>query len=293
MTNNLTTYRLLTAGFAGSLAIAATASGQSYEYEFQHKVGGDATFHVSGPATEGELQADAFLESVEMASGETYDIFYRPVRAFGLFYNGDPKKLGVRGGDETTVGIQGLVNAHTLDGDNSGISEEDVATFESEYAFEVFKNNNLNNYFDIGSADDPWSIIVEFELTVMDNDPEPDAHGELLYFERGSNYGNSWVTLTAVDESGEPLPGAQPLAIGPSETNATSPGFDVYRNGQGMGAAAIDVSRLGVTEFKYLKISAASPGVGGYTSGERYPDLKFMAVITNELQLNALQALYD
>ena len=54
-----------------------------------------------------------------------------------------------------------------------------------------------------------------------------------------------------------------------------------------MGGTAIDVSRLGVTEFKYLRVSTTDQSDPQYAwGGDRNPDFKLMAVITDPAQIS-------
>ena len=60
-----------------------------------------------------------------------------------------------------------------------------------------------------------------------------------------------------------------------------------------MGTTSIDVSRLGVSEFQYLRITNDVVGEPAYTGGgDRNPDFKVMVVMTNKEQLNQIYA-YD
>ena len=120
---------------------------------------------------------------------------------------------------------------------------------------------------------------------MRDDDPTvSDAHGELLFLERGREGGNSWLTMQAVDAFGVPL--GPELAVSPEETYPTTPVFSVRTASQKIGGLAIDVSRLGVPAVQYLKLSetrAEDPGYEPlYTTGIDFqPDFKLMAVITH------------
>ena len=63
---------------------------------------------------------------------------------------------------------------------------------------------------------------------------------------------------------------------------------------QKMGTTSIDVSRLGVEEFEYLRISNYVHDEYAYTGGgDTNPDFKLMVVMTNEDQLKNMLGHYD
>ena len=157
---------------------------------------------------------------------------------------------------------------------------------------EAFSNNNLNNYLDTHHNKALWELTIRFDMIVKDNDEGPDEFGEILYFERGSGNGNSWIKMQAVDENGAAL--GPWLVVGPNETLQTTPQTAVYRADQKMGTTSIDVSRLGVSEFEYLRISNVVKNEPAYTGGgDQNPDFKLMVVMTNEEQLAELMGSYD
>lgn len=284
--------QLLIAGYLGAgLLIPGGVQVQAYEHAYQHAVGEAAQFDMTGPATTGNAEGDALIKSVTMPNGEVFDEFYRPVAISHFSYSGNANNFKARAGSECTVGVNTTVALKNVDGNGSSTaSEEDLAGMP-EHILNVLETENLNNYIDT-STNDGWQFVMKFDLPLLDNDEGSDDFGELLYFERGSGGGNSWMTFLAVDENNNPLPGATPLAISPEETVLTTP-RTVLAGGQDMGAVAIDLSRLGVTETSYLRVMRSESGVGGYTSGEVKADFKIMAVITNPSQLTLRKALYD
>ena len=266
--------------------------GQSYQFSFQYAFGQPAQFHMTGPATQGDQEGDALIESVEMPDGSVFDTFYRPVGISHFTYSGSGTRFSAFGGSNCTIGYNYALDLK--DAVNDGGGDNDTAADRSampQHILAVLKNQNLNNYIDI-STNNSWEFVMAFDLPLMDNDPNPDDLGELLYFERGFGGGNSWIIFVAVDENNVPLPGAEPLAISPHETVDTTP-WTVLKSGQRMGAVAVDISRLGVSKTSYLRVMRPQSGVGGYTSGEKRPDFKVMAVITHPLQLSTLTSLYD
>jgi hypothetical protein len=266
----LTTLLIGTAAYAGENA-ANYAPGQE-------RVGEQPTFHTSGPATENanNYNKDGLLDAVEYSNGQKHIFFYKPVNVFDLQYTGDPSVFRVGGASGVTVGSSSFLEW----------GDTDVDTFGQEM-IRVLSNNNLANYVDLAAYGLEFSFILEFDMVVRDNDPGPDDFGELLYFERGMVNGNSWITLQAVDSSGVGLGPA--LLISPKETIRTTPQTFILSSDQHMGGAAIDVSRLGVTEFKYLRVSTTDPNDPQYAwGGDRAPDFKLMAVITDPTQMLAV-----
>ena len=288
----------------GALCTPSIVGAQTYEFEYQAPVGGVATFNVSGPATEvgGTVEdenGDAFLDSVEMPDGSVFTQYYRPVAVQGFAFTqcqGDA--IAVKGGANITEGMPGthLLGDMVDDGATAEFTNDDVAAF-SELVRDTFANQNLNSYIDMGGEDPDFEFILEFDLVLKDNDPEPDDFGELLYFERGRDGGNSWLTIQAVDANGDPL--GPELAVGPCETVLTTPPVMVMgSNQQYFGAVAIDISRLGVSETSYLKVRKTLTTDSGYfdagQSQEDFnPDFKFMAVITHPDQLSEADPLFD
>ena len=289
MTNRNT--RNLIATTLATTTLAATAAAQSYEHTYQYKNGRDATFLVEGPATGSspDVQGDAMLTEVRMATGDSFHFFYKPEAVADVNYVGTPgyeTHWLVRAGTNTSTPLSG--NYPYSDYDHSQAATDAFAAL----TLNAFSNNNLNNYLDTHHNNALWEITVKFEMVVKDDDPDPDEFGEILYFERGSGNGNSWIKMQAVDEAGSPL--GPWLVIGPGETVQTTPQTAVYRIDQKMGTTSIDVSRLGVEEFQYLRISNVMAGEPAYTGGgDINPDFKVMVVMTNEDQLKDMLGHYD
>ena len=287
-----THFRRTALASATALLFATPALGQSYQHSWQYAFGSPAQFDMTGPATTGDYEGDALIESVTMPDGSRFDTFYRPVGISHFSYSGDGRKFSAYGGDNCTIGYDDEIDLKDVDGGGSNTpSAADLAGMP-DHILAVLENQNLNNYVDT-STNNSWEFVMEFDLPLKDNDENADDFGELLYFERGSGGGNSWLTFLAVDENNNPLPGAQPLSVSPAETVDTTPQTVLTSNGQRMGAVAIDLSRLGVSETTHLRVMKPQVGVGGYTGGERRPDFKVMAVITHPEQLTVEQALFD
>lgn len=288
------TAALLTAGLTTP---AANAQSQ-FAYDFQVPASQRATFNVSGAATNGDMQGDAFLSSVVYPDESKFTEYYSPVNVSSLFgQQNQGRNIKIRGGSNITDGVPG---EFTLGGFAKGkkknrITAKDIDAFEITLR-EVFANKNLNNYFDMSGSPD-FGFTISFELPVKDDDPDnPDVRGEILFFERGSGGGNSWLTMQAVDEFGTALGPA--LAISPEETFLTTPQFAVLNSSQKIGGLAVDVSRLGVSEVQHLRVRRTQTSDDGYKTVSRggvdfQPDFKLMAVITHPDHLTILGALYD
>ena len=275
--------RMMGLGLGVSAVLAADAAAEGpFDHAYQVPVSQSAVFSVVGPATTGDLQGDAFLASVTYPDSEVFTEFYRPAEVSRLqVAAADVHDVRIRGGDRITEGVQGV---RPLEGFASGTpSAADVPAFSEELK-EVMASQNLNYYVDMMGAPD-FSFVIGFERPVRDDDPDAsDARGELLYLERGTNGGNSWITMQAVDADGNALGPA--LAISPEETFPTSPLFSISAASQQVGGLAIDVSRLGVPAVQYLKLSRSSAAHAGFeplaiAGIDFQPDFKIQAVITD------------
>ncbi|MEO1235487.1 MAG: hypothetical protein AAFX76_01725 [Planctomycetota bacterium] len=286
--------------FAAAALLAGPAAGQSssyFSYDYQVPVSQRATFNVTGAAANGDVQGDAFLSSVVYPDGSEYTQYYLPVDVTDMVAeSGQGNRISIRGGNNITDGVPGrrTIGGFADGKSRSTITSDDVEGFEDALR-SAMASKNLNYYFDMSGNPD-FGYTVKFEIPVRDDDPEPDIRGELLYFERGTGGGNSWLTFQAVDENGNALGPA--LAISPEETFPTTPVFSVYRADQQFGGLAIDVSRLGVDSVQYLRIRrtvSTDDGYGPISRGgvDLQPDCKIMAVITHPDDLTILAALYD
>ena len=305
---SLSTFSLvLGLGAAGAATPALAKDDGSFSHAFQEPASQRAVFHVSGSAvSQGDVQGNAFLDRVEYSDGSRHEQFYRPAWA-GNFQGrgGQGERVRVRGGDHIAVppGQEARRGLRYLGGFADGgkdkhWSAEDMLAF-GEGVRAAFADRNLNHYLDM-TRDPDFSLDIAFERPVKDDDPAiSDVRGELLYFERGNAGGNSWLTFQAIDRDGQPL--GPPLAISPEETFFTTPQVAVYSRWQTFGGLAIDVSRLGVPEVRYLRIRKTRDGDDGYDKSlkkargqnvDRSPDLKLMAVITDPADLEPL-AHYD
>lgn len=285
----------------------ATSASEASAEQYQLRVGDLSNFYVEGPAAQvsgqdHDAEGDVFIRTVVMPNGEEFTKFYKPIAIHGLSVGeGSGKKISVNGGKRITIGTPGkhFVGKEVNDGGNNGknATAADYAAFAPR-VLEAMSNNNLNHYFDVGGGTHFFEFTLEFELPLKDNDPEPDDFGELLYFERGAGYGNSWITIQAVDENGAELGPA--LAVSPFETVQTTPPTQITGNrSQFVGSVSVDISRLGVSETRFLKVRLTDRNNDdGYYRAQHVhedfnPDFKFMAVITHPEHLTTISALYD
>ena len=248
--------------------------------EYQRRVGERAQFYVEGQG------ANAMVSQVVMPNGETFTDFYRPVRIhhFLAEKNAGHRIRLVR----RNAGGQG-VSATELS-DFFPDERKPAVTTQDREAFAValtdaLASPYLNDYIDV-NADVGFGFIIEFDMVLKDNDPGPDDFPELLWFERGPQGGNSWLTLQAVTRDGEPL--GPPLVVGPRETVDMTPPTRAANSDQTFGATGVDLSRLGVSETQYLLVRATTPKERRY-EGDLEPDFKFMAVITHPEQLEEIR----
>lgn len=273
-------FTLLAMAISGPAVLAAG----DYEHSFQNKVGGRATFNVSGPATGAnpDVQGDAFLDSVVYPNGDAFTYHHKPSNIFGIDFNGDASDRDwcVRGGAASTIGLRGDFVFGLADGDDRDVSDLDMLSFRADM-LRAFNSNNLNNDLDMKGCDTRFTFTIEFDLIVRDNDPGADDFGEILYFERGAGAGDSWIKFQAVDEDGNAL--GPWLVISPSETVPTEPVTTVHRDDERLGACAIDVSRLGVSEFRFLRVSNDCADERAYSGGgDLSPDFKVMVIVANK-----------
>lgn len=287
---------LLSLAASCGIASAAAAGPANYAFAWQEPYGGPATFYTVGSATgvSGDGQGDAFLESVIYADGSTF-LHYNPIVGlhdvtFSVSDSAYWSKFRAWAGNNCTVGYNfGLIELNEIDGNAGNVTQADkdgMATL----ALQLIRGPQLNNYFGSDRDNGNYEMTIEYKHVIRDNDPGPDEIGELLYFERGSSAdpsiaGNSWLKMRAVDENGVAL--GPWLVISPEETLMTTP--ITHIKAALMGTIAIDISRLGVTELKYLQVSSDMSGQSEYTGGgDQNPDFKIWAVFTNEAQLTEL-----
>ncbi len=282
----------LTIALVGGAGLSASA--EPYVQRFQEPFGRQPVFHMAGNATDTHAQfdptGDGWLASVEMPDGTVLKHFYKPVGIHRLTSGGDMghnHHIVQRGMPDS--GFATALGRFSNDSSDHNVTQADLIGFRDALQTSL-ADTKLTHYVDAINTDPHFSFIIEFEQPLMDNDDGPDEFGELLYFERGAGNGNSWLTIQAVERDGTPL--GPPLAISPDETAQTVPAIQLTHgdanSAQRFGAVAIDLSRLGVSETRYLRVRHTIDSDPGYRSdipSDKAPDFKFLAIITHPDQL--------
>jgi hypothetical protein len=240
------------------------------------------------------IRADVLLNRVTLPSGMVYEKFIHASSIDHFNWSGGTGKLRVIAGTETT-NTSGSYRLEDLDGDGSSVSQDDLDAF-SQRALDAFQNVNLNNYIDINSSGHEFSCIVTFERDVKDNDPDADQVPEFLYFERGGGGSNSWLVIEALDDDGNVI--GRPRVMAPTEAVSSDPPamVDTHNSSmqprnrpQEMTAVAVDLSELGVTQLRRLRMRNPIAGVDRWMgttwlSGETAPDFKLLVVQTYDVE---------
>lgn len=152
----------------------------------------------------------------------------------------------------------------------TNINKEDPT--EKEIA-EYLSNSNLNNIID-GEGRSEVKLDIEFEEYLSDNTSSGDAVGEIIVFERGMN---SDIYIQAIDKLGGKELWTKLFL---SRKEMTYAGFDVdtieIGAAQKMGYWRIDLSKLGVSNIKYVRISSLPVN--------SWPDFKIIGLNTKKCQ---------
>ena len=80
---------------------------------------------MTGPATQGDQEGDALIESVEMSDGSVFDTFYRPVGISHFTYSGGGTRFSAFGGSNCTIGYN--YELDLKDAVNDGGSDDTAA----------------------------------------------------------------------------------------------------------------------------------------------------------------------
>ena len=248
----------------GALAVCAQASGQS-----------GAVFHVHGQATTGAagMWGNAILDAVEFPTGDIFSDFVTAEEVTDFDCPPTYSDLGwsVSTGTACTTAEPGWFMLEDEDGNGVSISDNDRELFNTRI-LDILNDRNLNSLVHLKDPD--ASFVIKFGELIRDNDPLMDNFGEVLYFERGTGAGNSTAYIQAVDEDGVGL--GPIVTIDGDETLPTTPLATIgtpwapSMTDQTIGGATIDLTRLGVTTLRYLRVY----------NGTSDPDLKIFAVWT-------------
>lgn len=159
----------------------------------------------------------------------------------------------------------------------NNINKEDPT---EEQIAEYLRNNNLNNIID----GEWWKEVVldiEFDKKMYDNNSKEDAVGEILIFERGMN---SDMYVQAISKLGGKEKGNK---IFLKRSDLIDAWFSINTReiggNQKMGYWRVDLSKLGVSSLKYLRITSEPKNSG--------PDFKIIGLNTEKCQPKQLDKL--
>ena len=226
------------------------------------------------------FNADILLDRIEFADGVVVEspqfIFPAEVRQFG--YSGTVGCFRTVNGLAASVGLPGCHRLEACDGNATTISVNDMKLFPAKLK-QTIANNNLNNRTELKSSVS-FSMTIPLATRVWDSNFELDGRPELFIFEE---QGNSVLKVQACSETGAllgtpveiravNLVSALPEKIWVGRfTTGGLPASGSYE----LKYATIDLTQLGVTSVKWLRIT--NSGTGGNGSA----DLKVLAVDTS------------
>jgi hypothetical protein len=251
---------------------------------------GQAIFRVSGPVVESADSGgygDLRLDAVEMPDGERTTRFVFARRISGLVFDGPVGRLRLIAGQRGADSWADVLGLEAQDGDRTNVSQRDQTLF-AERMLDAFDNPWLNEHVEL-SGNYRYEFTIEFEQTMVDDDAREDSFGEVICFERGAGAGNSWLRMQAVDENGAAQ--GEAIIVSPHEFRGTTPPAHVglfdelgaRRNEtEELGGATIDLTRLGVAELRFLKVSSPVAGHDGFTGGETAADFKILGVMSRQ-----------
>lgn len=227
------------------------------------------------------VNADVLLDRIVFPDGVTvmHDDFVFPGQVLQMTYSGPIDRFRVQNGSLATVGQPGIAYIEDLDGVSASVSDADRLLFADRMEL-AWANRNLNNRT-LLHAQSGYSFIVGLETRIWDSSFASDNRPEIFIFE---DQGNSVMTLQALDD--ELIPVGTPVEIRAVDITSIQPS-KVWvgrwgNDGQPQSGtyeckvASIDLSRLGVTHVKFLKVTTAISG-----GGEASADLKFVCVDTS------------
>lgn len=224
--------------------------------------------------------ADVLLDRIVFPDGVTVEspqfVYPADVKQFG--YSGTLNCFRTVNGLVASVGLVGCNRLEAADGNATSISVNDLKLFPAKLK-QTLTNNNLNNRIELKSSV-TFSMTVPLSTRIWDSNFEIDSRPELFIFEEQSS---SVLQVQACTDTGSPLGtpvevrtvdliSAAPMTIWVGRfTSAGQPSTSAYP----LRYAAIDLTRLGVTSVKCLKITNTG------TSGSGSADLKIVAVDTS------------
>ena len=248
------------------------------------------SIRVSGAATSGNAQGNAFVDSIRYATGSTVTAtqFVYAKSVANVVYNGHPKEFRTLSGNQTTNN-PGNFRIESEDGNPHDISATDRQKFASRIQ-RSFSNNNLNQFVDIIPSGRTFGYDVFFNHALVDDNATVDKNGELLLFERGSGGSNSYFVLQGLDDQGRII--GSRFLITPDFYSQrqlvdvlTLDGNLQHPGKQTMSGGSLDISRaFGVNRIAGVRVSNAINGQDGFSNSllvngrDTAPDLKLIGV---------------
>jgi hypothetical protein len=227
------------------------------------------------------VNADVLLDRIVFPDGVTvmHGDFVFPGQVLQMTYGGPIDRFRIQNGALATVGQPGIAYIEDLDGNGSSVSDSDRLLFAERMEL-AWSNRNLNNRTML-HAQSGYSFVVGLETRIWDSSFASDNRPEIFIFE---DQGNSVMTLQALDD--DLVPVGTPVEIRAVDITSIQPN-KVWvgrwgNDGQPQSGtyeckvASIDLSRLGVTHVKWLKVTTAVSG-----GGEASADLKIICVDTS------------
>jgi len=265
------TSNLIAFGLASIVASAALAQSQPVRMIY-------STPGYSDPRQ--AFNADVLLDRIEFPDGVVVESpqFVFPAEVKQLGYSGTLGCFRTVNGLAASVGLPGCHRLEACDGNAASISINDMKLFPAKLK-QTIANNNMNNRTEL-KANVSFSMTIPLATRVWDSNFEVDERPEIFIFEE---QGNSVLKIQACTETGSLL--GTPVEI--RAVNLVSALPDKIWVGRftsgGLPAsgsyelkyAAVDLTQLGVTSVKWLRITNA--GTGGNGSA----DMKILAVDTS------------
>ncbi len=225
--------------------------------------------------------ADVLLDRIVFADGVEVPstAFVYPGQVINVTYNGPIGRLRTQNGPDATIGTHGLNYVESEDGVPSSVSDQDRVMFADRME-SAWANPNLNNRIQV-QTQAGYGFTVGLQTAIWDSSFADDMRPELFIFE---DQGNSVLTIQPLNDELQPVGTATEVrAVNIASINPTkvwvgrwnqdgTPQTGTYE----LKMYAVDLSRMGVTNLKWFRITTAIA-----TGGEASADLKIVAVDTS------------
>lgn len=277
MSKRLTVATMLTA----FLLLGGVSAGSPLS---ENSLSGPPKLYVSTPGygnARDAVNADVLLDRIVFPDGVEvfHDDFVFPGQVLQMDYAGPIDRFRTQNGALATVGSDGISYIEDLDGNTTNISDQDLHLFADRIEL-AWANRNLNNRIQL-QTQAGYSCIVGLETQIWDSSFALDNRPEIFIFE---DQGNSVMTLQALDESLSPI--GTPVQVRAVDITSIQPN-KVWvgrwgNDGQPQSGTyeakcfSVDLSKLGVTHLKWLKVTTQVSG-----GGEASADLKIVCVDTS------------